>query len=341
MSKPKVYGWTSAPIGGKQYRVIVAATNWRLAIDAARSVGDLVTESYAKKYGGITENERELEAALAQPDVALARPLDDRGAYVPLADVINQAREGSSMSTSTTDEAKAELAEAGISPDAMPSGADEAQSAVPTIPKRAYHAVAAVGEKFAELTDEQKTRAARADSEKSGLRGKALGRWIIGGGAALEQDRQAGRESADRKATEAKAARVEAAKDAPSRQEKAAARTAYPDNIRAAVKRANAIRGKSHGAGPKQHVHVRDAVTRELAAQKAEPTPLALAQLAGFKSVAELHAAAAGEVDRKDLAVMHPLAAKMGDDQWCKGRHLAAALAAWGEELQAAAKAAK
>lgn len=115
---------------------------------------------------------------------------------------------------------------------------------------------------------------------------------------------------------------------------KPAARAKYPDDVRVAVKLSNQIRGKSHGAGPKQHVHVREVVRAELKAQQAVPTPQNVAKLAGFGSVKDLRAAASGDMPRDGLKAMKPLASRMGDDPWCKGRHLAGALAAWAEQLK-------
>lgn len=234
----------------------------------------------------------------------------------------NQTQEVT-MATATQQDKK-DLAAAGINPDAMPSG----KSA--TAEKFVYDALQKNGFKFKDLTEEQRARALAAPTEKAGLRGKALATWIVDG-LSIGQQVQQGRAQVQQ---EQSAKRSEAAK---ARGQKPPARESkYPQDVRDAVKRSNAIRGKSHGAGPKQHVAIREVVTRELASQQAEPTPLNLARLAGFKSIAELFAAAAGEADRAALKGMQPLAAKMGDDPWCKGRHLAAALAAWAEQLQGA-----
>jgi hypothetical protein len=119
----------------------------------------------------------------------------------------------------------------------------------------------------------------------------------------------------------------------------------YPPEIREAVKMAKAIRGKTHGAGPKQHVIIRETVLAEIKANGGGvPTPARIAEVAGFKSFEDLLAVARGGGDRTATRPMAPLLKKvpetvempdgsMARDPWTQGRHAAAALAAWGEQL--------
>lgn len=192
--------------------------------------------------------------------------------------------------------------------------------------KYVLDAVRAVGEKYRELNDDQRERALAAPERKRGLRGKALGRWIVDGEDLAAQEKRAGQERATKDASETAARRSAAAKNG--------GRSQYPDEVRAAVKRSNEIRGKSHGAGPKQHVAVRRVVAKETTGSvTGTPTKKQIVEASGAASIAELFAMASGEADREVLKKLRPLAEKMGDDPWCKGRHLAGALAAWTEEL--------
>lgn len=82
MPSLKVYGWTSQRYykGKPQARCIVAASSWA---EAARLSGDKA--HLMRTYGSTTSNAREVEAAMAQPGVVLARVLDDwTGEYEPL-----------------------------------------------------------------------------------------------------------------------------------------------------------------------------------------------------------------------------------------------------------------
>jgi hypothetical protein len=193
--------------------------------------------------------------------------------------------------------------------------------------KYVYDALRGYGVKYADLTDEQRERALEAPEKHSGLRGKALAAFVV--------------EGKDLKAQQAEArvqTELKAAARASDRASKAAGSraSAYAPEVREAVKIAASIRGKSHGAGPKQHQHVREVVLAELGGD--EPAaPGILASVVGVKNAGEF-ARLATTAPRGDLAVLRPIAAKMGDDPWCKGRHLAAALAAWAKQISDAQK---
>lgn len=84
-SKPlKVYGWLSfvPELGGGQCRLIVAVPSFAAADRACRAATNWRLN---KAYAGVTGNEQELEAALANPGVVMGRKLDDhKGEYVPI-----------------------------------------------------------------------------------------------------------------------------------------------------------------------------------------------------------------------------------------------------------------
>lgn len=203
--------------------------------------------------------------------------------------------------------------------------------------KYVYDALRGYGVKFNELTEEQRARALAAPEAKPGLRGKSVARWIVEGESLREQASKAETERARQGAEQASANRSEAARASGRTPPKSEPK--YPQPIRDAVKRANEIRGKSHGAGPKQHVAVREAVVSELVTSgglpdaEAVPTVAQIVKLSGAKNLAHLFALAA-EAPKDELKVLHPLAQKMPDDPWTKGRHLAAALAAWTDEIK-------
>jgi hypothetical protein len=204
----------------------------------------------------------------------------------------------------------------------------EQAAAEPAVSKKVSDALRRQGVRVADLDPEQRARAADPDgAHKGGLRGKALANWIVGGDAAnqgeVDEDRRA-------RQVERQAARERKAQEAGTPGKRA---SAYPAEVRQAVKISNGIRGKSHGGGPKQHQHIRAVVVGELGGQPGNGD--ALAALVGV-SRAELTALADGSADRESLKALRPLAEKMGDDSWCKGRHLAAALAAWAQQLDAA-----
>lgn len=193
--------------------------------------------------------------------------------------------------------------------------------------KYVYDALRGQGVKYADLTDEQRARALAAPEAHPGLRGKSVARWIVDGETLGDQLKQAENGRIVAQADEAARRRSEAAKASGATPPKSEPR--YPENVRKAVKRANELRGKSHGAGPKQHVHVRAVVEKELGRA---PDVGGIVHVSGVGNIAELFSLCA-EAPREHLKVLRPLAEKMGDDPWCKGRHLAAALAAWTDEL--------
>ncbi len=187
------------------------------------------------------------------------------------------------------------------------------------------------GHKISDLNPEQRERAGNAGDEKPGLRGKALVAWIIDGEDLPLQQKKAeqGREVRQAAATEKR--RSDGAKKAGT----GGSRPKYPEDVREAVKIVHKLKGTSNGSpGPKQHVHVRNVVAKSLGAEGPdEIVKAAVVEASGAKSVAALKRLATGEADRSELKVLHPLAAKMGDDAFCKGRNLAAILTAWTEQL--------
>lgn len=214
------------------------------------------------------------------------------------------------------------------------------QQAPATAEKYVYDAVRAVGEKFAELNDEQRARALAAPSDKPGLRGKSLGRWIVDGLDSAQQAALARQEREAAKAAEATARRSASQKAAAEKPERKPRESKYPENIRAAVKRSKVLRGKSHGEGPAQHVVVRDVVSAAMKADGLQVAPASIATFSGVGSVAELFALAAGEAPREALKPLQKVGALVPEDTpsraWTQGRFLAAILAAWCDELQAA-----
>jgi hypothetical protein len=203
------------------------------------------------------------------------------------------------------------------------------------VDRKVYDALVKAGHKYSDLTDEQKARAAGA--VEKGYGGKTLVDWVMTG-AAPEPSFDEKVAEGDAKAKAAKAARKPAAA-AGSGAAKAPRSSAYPQDVRDAVKRANEIRGKSHGAGPKQHATVREVVRKSLKLSATKnPTVDQIVEVSGAGSLAKLTKIANGTAGREDLKALQPLAKLMGDDGWCKGRHLAAALVAWAEQIKAAGK---
>ena len=219
--------------------------------------------------------------------------------------------------------------------------------------KYVYDAVRAAGGKMADLTDEQRQRALNAPTAHAGLRGKALGTWIMDGNGLAEQVKDAAatrslRAVPDPERSVGKGATRVTGTEPPAR----IPRGNYPEEIHDAAKRAKALRG--YGPGPKQHAHMRkvlaglldgsidahgedqtalvEGARQELDGGKV--TRKALVELAGAKSLAELHAIAAKE--QRPGKGLRVLGSAMGDDAWCKGGHLAAHLAAWCDQIQAA-----
>lgn len=189
--------------------------------------------------------------------------------------------------------------------------------------------------KVGDLTEEQRARAVEAPSEsggKAGLRGDALVAWItdgLNGKQQVAEARKARELARSQQATENRSAAQKAAGNKPP---KPKAPSKYSDEVRAAVKIANEIRdAKGHGAGPKQHQHVRDVITKEMGGAPKDAG--ALLAFVGVKK-GDLVAIANGKADREAMKVLLPTAEKMGDDPWCKGRHLAAELAAWAQQLE-------
>jgi hypothetical protein len=107
-----------------------------------------------------------------------------------------------------------------------------------------------------------------------------------------------------------------------------ARRPAYPPEIKEAVKLAVAARGTRNGApGPKQNVLVRKALGDSVS------DPKAILKAAGVRTEKALRAIADGTAPKSDLAALHPLA-KQIDEQFCRGRWLAAMLVAAVEQAK-------
>ncbi len=62
MRKLKVYGWNH----NGRHRVIVAATSWEKAVAAVPHT----RAEYARIYGAVTGNDKEIAQAMSQPGVA-------------------------------------------------------------------------------------------------------------------------------------------------------------------------------------------------------------------------------------------------------------------------------
>lgn len=198
----------------------------------------------------------------------------------------------------------------------------------PTVHRSVMDALAKEGVKYSELTDEQKGRA-QAAPEK-GFSGKMLVAHIVEG-KSFDEVQQEG----DAKEKAAKSKPGKSGGSAAKASNGGARKSAYPQDVRDAVKRANEIRGKSHGAGPKQHATVREVVRKSLGvAPSKNPTVDQVIEVSGAGSLAKLTKIANGQAGREDLKVLQTLAKTMGDDAWCKGRHLAAALVAWVEQIK-------
>lgn len=202
-------------------------------------------------------------------------------------------------------------------------------NAGPAVPRKIYDALVKAGHKWSDLTDEQKARA--LETPEKGYDGAMLVAHIMDGKSFDELVKEG-----DAKAKTAKAAKPAKAAGSGA---KAPRSSAYPQDVRDAVKRANEIRGKSHGAGPKQHATVREVVRKSLKLSATKnPTVDQIVEVSGAGSLAKLTKIANGSAGREDLKALQPLAKLMGDDGWCKGRHLAAALVAWAEQIKAASK---
>lgn len=232
--------------------------------------------------------------------------------------------------------------------------------ALADVPRYVKDAVRAAGGAWKDVADnaEQSARVARhlaavkdttIQDGHAGLRGKALGTWILDGAgldAQIEQGRAAAATSGGGDSgTDGK---PEGTASKPKR-----TRGTYADDIHDLVTRAKAIRG--YGPGPKQHAHMAQVVAAVLAgtlgagddevlgkaieaaqkkADNGKATPAALIALGGAKAAADLHAMGAKE---KPLTPeVKRLGKLMGDDAWCKGGHLAAHLAATIDQLNAA-----
>lgn len=108
----------------------------------------------------------------------------------------------------------------------------------------------------------------------------------------------------------------------------------YPDNVRAAAKRARELQGGNHGAGPKQHVIVRKTIGSQ---DPVEASGLSLARLTKYAQGKETP-------ERDQLKPLRELATKCVNptskqaDPFCKGRNLAAILVAYAEERKTASK---
>lgn len=201
----------------------------------------------------------------------------------------------------------------------------------PTVHRSVLDALQKQGVKYSDLTDEQKARA-QAAPEK-GFDGKMLVAHVVDG-KSFDEVQQEG-DAAQKAAKKAAPRKSAAAKSNGS----ASTASKYTQDVRDAVKRANEIRGKSHGAGPKQHATVREVVRKSLSLSATKnPTVDQIVQASGAGSLAKLTKIANGSAGREDLKALQPLAKLMGDDGWCKGRHLAAALVAWAEQIKASAK---
>lgn len=208
------------------------------------------------------------------------------------------------------------------------------------IEKRVSDAVRAAGGKVKELTDEQRQRAA---APQEGLRGKALGEWVLTGGtqpaeqptsdearyAELAGNTQ-GRTSKEQK--EFEALRTKLGKGSGAGTAKAnggTKRQQWPLELRVASARAREVRG--YGPGPKQHHEMRQGLLKALDGK--DVTQANLLAVLGAKNLKELTAVAAKAVPVGTATNLKSVGKLMGEDAWCKGGHLAAATVAWIDEL--------
>jgi hypothetical protein len=246
------------------------------------------------------------------------------------------------------------------------SATQEKPATAGKLEKYVTDAIRAAGGKAKDLTDEQRER---AESPPDGLRGKALGRHVLEGAAGgdgkpsaeeeadaaaaakaeLEQlDRRVSRDTGHTASDQrrARALAKTAGVDAPawaatgskpsggSDSKSGGSRAKYPDDVREAVRAVYEIKGSKDGSpGPKQHVHVRKVVTKQVGH---DPSKAEVVKASGFSSYAALRKAAKpekkGGASREELKAIRPLAEKMGDDAFCKGRNLAAILVAWADQ---------
>lgn len=119
-------------------------------------------------------------------------------------------------------------------------------------------------------------------------------------------------------------------------QERTKQRQRYPDDVREAVREANSLRaayGRGYGAGPKQHLATRQAVAKLAADGGSEVTSQAIAELAGV-SLETLHDIAIGKAPAADMVPLRHLARAIKGDAWQRGRHLAAQLWVYAEQLE-------
>lgn len=204
-------------------------------------------------------------------------------------------------------------------------------------PRYVYDAVRLAGEKFAELDEQQRARALSAEVQKPTLRGKALGAWILDGKGLREQSNDAAEQRALAAAEAKRAKASERAKAAGTTTPAArGARAKYPVELLVASRRAREIRG--YGPGPKQHQDMRRVLAGLVQGEVSSGKLLALLAPEGGNrpSAAQVFAVAAKEAPLGSLPGLKPLGKQMGPDAWCKGGHLAAAIAAWLDELNGA-----
>jgi hypothetical protein len=117
----------------------------------------------------------------------------------------------------------------------------------------------------------------------------------------------------------------------------------YPEWMTDAVRRSRVLSGQKIGPdgnrlgdktlsypGPRQHLRIRDEVTRELGTV----TPAAIVKAAGVNYRA-LKGIATWTASREAMKPFRPMSRRFADDSWATGRYCAAVLVAWIDQLRA------
>lgn len=190
-------------------------------------------------------------------------------------------------------------------------------------------ALATVGTKVADLSDEQRERALSAPTDRPTLRGKDLASFVMGGDERLEADREMRRVAAEskrsaRKPTPRASNNPEWVAPAVTRGRHLSAQKMNADGSGPAGDNTTAY------AGPIQHIKIRKVVTEKLGG---EVTKDKILELAGMKSARALRDIATFKSGRESLRPLRPLGTEFGNDGWAKGRYLAAVLTVWIEDL--------
>lgn len=215
------------------------------------------------------------------------------------------------------------------SPEAT-TATDGSSNRSPGLVRYVRDAIASVGVKVADLSDEQRDRALTAPDSKAELRGKDLASYVLGGDSQLGTDREARRVASENKRSARK----------PSPRE-----SNYPEWVASAVTRGRHLSAQKMGtngdgpvgdgttayAGPIQHVKIRKVVTGKVTG---EPTKEAILELAGVKSTKALRDIATFKAGRESLRPLRALGTEFGNDGWAKGRFLAAVLVVWIEDIE-------